>query len=605
MNQLVRAVLLAPFVLPVVACSSAPPENSGASSAALQVGPAAPGLDNAGALSVGDAVYYKSNYGIQWSGAYIGGPCNGGSGWTPSVLSSINAATGWQFMPIYVGQNGPGIGCPTNLTSGQGTADGEDAVAVMKSYAWAPHANIPVCLDVESETYGGDPGDTTAYVHAWLDAVHAGGYLAYVYSNPDALIAFADDGLPIDGAWVANWEFSGFTAGLSPHSDSSLPNSIYPNRIWQYTDSNGGMDFDTANILLAPAPGKTNQAPRPAFTHGPGTPIALDANGHLTLFAVGGGGAVYVDRQDPSGVGGWAGWREIDGAFTSSSNPSVGVNADGRLEVFAVGTDGQIQHVWESTAGAGDYGNFVPLGGKAVGNAAVALNSSNQLEVFVTGTDGHIYHRWQDPTVAGGWTSEWVGLGGGFVSNPTVLKHPDGNLEVFGVGTDYQAYHAWHDATQPGGWTQWYAMGGNLNSDIGAAINGKGLAETFALDTSGVLDHDFEESSGQWFGWPNVGGDSWSVPAVALNSHGELEAFLGGSGSHLFHTWQASTTTGWSDWASLGGEFSSNFVVGTNADGGLEVFGIGGGGQVFHSFYDVSTGAWSGWMGLGGSVSKI
>ena len=148
-------------------------------------------------------------------------------------------------------------------------------------------------------------------------------------------------------------------------------------------------------------------------------------------------------------------------------------------------------------------------------------------------------------------------------------------------------------------------MGGSLDSDLGAAINGKGLAEIFALDDRGVLYHDFEESSGQWFGWPNVGGDSWSVPAVALDAQGRLEAFTGGSNHELFTVWNAATATGWSSWASLGGTFSSNFVVGTNADGNLEVFGIGAGKHVYHALHDAKTGGWSGWMSLGGTMGKI
>lgn len=589
----------------VAACGGAPgSDGSDAVSASsdLHVGPAAQGLDNAGVLSVSDAVYYKSHYGISWTGAYIGGPCNGGSGWTPSALTAINRATGWQFMPIYVGQNGPGIGCPTNLSSGQGDADGRDAVAIMKSYGWAPHANVPVCLDVEAETYGGDPGGTTAYARAWVDAVHAAGYLAYVYGNRDTLIAFAHDGLGLDGAWVANWISGGFVGGLSPYSDSSLPNSMYPNRAWQYASVNNGVDYDTANLLLAPAPGQGNGG---AFTHGPGTPLVLDADGHLALFAVDTHGVVNVNRQDPSGTGGWTGWKEIGPGFTAASNPSVAKNHDGRLEVFAVGTDGQVQHAWEQTAGAGDFSGFATLGGKAVGNVAVALNSNDELEAFVVGTDGAIHHRWQQSGATGGWSSGWVSLGGGFLSNPTVLKHPDGNLEVFGVGNDHQAYHAWHDATKPGGWTQWYGMGGDLDSDIAAAINGKGLAEIFALDGNGVLDHDFEEASGQWFGWPNVGGDSWSVPAVALDAQGKLEVFAGGASHELFTIWNAATATGWSNWASLGGSFSSNFVVAANADGSLEVFGIGAQQKVFHRFYSESAGAWGQWMSLGGSIGKI
>ena len=89
-------------------------------------------------------------------------------------------------MPIYVGQNGPGIGCSTNLTSSAKAppARGGRRLDHAELRLGVAHADPLVCLDLESETFGGDPGDATTYARAWVDVVHAGGYLAYVIRAP-------------------------------------------------------------------------------------------------------------------------------------------------------------------------------------------------------------------------------------------------------------------------------------------------------------------------------------------------------------------------------------------------------------------------------------
>jgi hypothetical protein len=552
-----RTALIVPFAT-LVACSSAPPGDGSTGS-------------SADAITTSDVVARAE----QWVGARLH-YCQSAYG-QPDPDSSC-----WAF-------EGPSHTCDDRESNP----------------AWNPYRSD--CSGFVTWAWGLPPVGDGGYVtgnFAPFDGAFSHVIAGIDLQAGDALNKVTNEHIVLFKQWIVRGQSAVFLeepgCSVSPPYAHEFTSSV------SISGSNVVIDYEGSTPFAAIRfSGVQNQPSRPAFVHGPGTPIALDARGHLALFAVDESGVVTVDRQDPAGPGGWTGWHEVDPAFNASSNPSVGVNHDGRLEVFAVGTDGEVQHAWEQHPGAGDFANFAPLGGKAVGNVAVALDSSDELEAFVVGTDHQMYHRWQDPKGAGGWTQDWVGLGGKFVSNPTVVKHPDGNLEVFAVGTDYQAQHAWHDPTKPGGWTQWFALGGNLNSDIGAAISAKGLAETFALDEHGVLDHDFEEASGQWFGWPNLGGNSWSVPAVALNSHGQLEAFVGGAGKELFHIWQQPTATGWGSWGSLGGSFTSNFVVGKNADGTLEVFGVGADHKVFHAFYRASTGGWSGWMSLGGAIARI
>jgi hypothetical protein len=269
-------------------------------------GPYAGGLDVAVALSVSQAQSYQSQYGISWCGAYVGGACNGGSGWTAPTLTALAQGTGWKFMPIYVGQQDSSICSSSTLTGAQGTADGQDTVAVMGQYAWAPDAGIPVCLDIESGTYAGNPSATLAYVSAWADAVHAGGYKAYVYSSPAAINAFASSSLPIDAVWMADWTYSPntFQADLSPYDVTSVTAFTNHDRAWQYCD--GTVDSDTADLVLAPAPGQTNVPP-------------LDAGSAADSGTVGDAGSM-ADAGDAGSTG---------DAGTASDTGDAGPSADG------------------------------------------------------------------------------------------------------------------------------------------------------------------------------------------------------------------------------------------------------------------------------------
>jgi Domain of unknown function (DUF1906) len=240
----------------------------GSGSAAPVDAPAPPaitvlrGVDRASAFSASEASTLSTSDGVKWTGVYIGGPCNAGSGWTKALVQSFAADLGWTFMPIYVGRQTSSICSADTLTAAQGTTDGQAAVAAMATFGWDANKKIPVCLDLEAGTYSANASGSEAYAKAWLAAVQAGGYLGYVYSNPTGINGLYSAGVKFDGAWPASWFYTSFE-NVAPSDLTQLTTGIYnsSNRAWQYasfTSSVGGIDADTSDLLLAPAPGGTN-----------------------------------------------------------------------------------------------------------------------------------------------------------------------------------------------------------------------------------------------------------------------------------------------------------------------------------------------------------
>ena len=217
------------------------------------------GVDRASAFSVTEAKLLHADHGVKWTGVYIGGACNAGSGWSKPVVVALHAATQWQFMPIWVGQQSSAICGAHTLSAAQGKLDGDATVAKMKAFGWAAHKAIPVALDVESGTFSSNEAGATAYVKAWTTAVHASGYLAYAYSSPSGIMHFHDAGTGLDGAWVASWFYSGFHA-VTPADLTQIGNDYaHHNRAWQYAGSfavsgAGSVDADTSDLPLAPVP---------------------------------------------------------------------------------------------------------------------------------------------------------------------------------------------------------------------------------------------------------------------------------------------------------------------------------------------------------------
>jgi len=244
----------------VAACTDPDPHTNVVSQAAISV---QRGTDTASVLTPSEAMVLANSYGVTWTGVYIGGACNAGSGWTKAAVTAIANATGWTFMPIWVGSEASSICSQDTLTYARGMSDGVSTASTMASFGWGPNLSIPVALDVEGGTYDADPTSTTTYVQGWLDAVHAAGYLGYIYSSSTGIVHFANAGLAIDGAWVADWPYTTFES-VTP-SDLTTLGTLFNNhnRAWQYCgdvaiSGAGDVDCDTSDLLLAPAPDGAN-----------------------------------------------------------------------------------------------------------------------------------------------------------------------------------------------------------------------------------------------------------------------------------------------------------------------------------------------------------
>ena len=256
-----RATVIASSLL--IACVQSP--DTGETSTDVSAPRVLRGVDRASAFSAHEAHVLASQHGVKWSGVYIGGACDGGSGWTRHVVASIHAATGWRFLPIFVGQQSPSICGANELGYHRGHLDGEATANRMRAFGWYANRGIPVALDVEAGTYEYSPGGSTEYVRGWVAAVHGAGYRAYVYSSPYGVSHFHDEGVHADAAWVASYFYSGFR-NVTP-ADLHQIGGRYAHhaRAWQYAgdfyvDGVGRVDANTSDLVLAPAPGGTNRA---------------------------------------------------------------------------------------------------------------------------------------------------------------------------------------------------------------------------------------------------------------------------------------------------------------------------------------------------------
>jgi hypothetical protein len=227
----------------------------------------ATGVDRAGAPSLAEAKAIRAGAEAKWWGVYIGGPCSGGSGWTPRRVREL-ATAGFEFLPIYVGRQSARI-CHRNplRAASQAVGDAREAVHLMGTYDWQPNRNIPVCLDVEAGTFAGEATLTLDYIANWVQAVRAAGYRPGVYSSPSCLTALSrrPKSQQPDFVWVAAWLLNGtVNHSLDPRRAHGMPDAAWRNqRAWQYAGSIGvtggrhAVDVSCSNLVHAPAPGGT------------------------------------------------------------------------------------------------------------------------------------------------------------------------------------------------------------------------------------------------------------------------------------------------------------------------------------------------------------
>lgn len=334
--------------------------------------------------------------------------------------------------------------------------------------------------------------------------------------------------------------------------------------------------------------------------YGPSCPYLPNAFGDWVIWQ-------YSDRDSVAGIPGGVDGDVFNGtldelrAFAGGgSTPSgggfqmsrrAGVNSDGRLELFARAPDNAVWHDWQ-TAPNGGWNGWSKLGGATTSNPVVSADADGRLEVFFI-VGGHLYETFQLP--GGGWYNGWLDQGdGNLVGEPAAMMNSNGSLEVFARDSSGALEHKWQNSPN-GTWSAWAGLGGVLHSDPIVGRNGDGRLEVFALGSDDTLWHIWQTAPhAAWSAWSGFGGITLKgTPRVGPNADGRLEVFVTGGDDKLHHIAQA-IGGGWSGWIDAG----SFAVVGEpaiarNADGRLEVFARGSDNALWHLWQTAPNNGWT------------
>jgi len=188
------------------------------------------------------------------------------------------------------------------------------------------------------------------------------------------------------------------------------------------------------------------------------------SSGEDSLLPIDNPGPMYHKWQNTAGTTtSWSSYQSLDG--TLKSNPAVAMNTDGRLETFAVGGNNQLYHRWQNSPGSSSWSSWTSLEGTLKSNPAVAMNADGRLQVFAVGSDNALWHRWQISAGSSNSWSAWSSLGGTIASTPAVQANSDGRLEVFVVGANNQLYHKWQTSPGSSSWSAYHSLGGTIEGD--------------------------------------------------------------------------------------------------------------------------------------------
>ena len=204
--------------------------------------------------------------------------------WTASAV-----ATGWSLIPLYVGLQAPCVGgkglakISPALASSQGTAAADDAAVDAAAVGLA--AGSPIYFDMEAYALS-NPACTAAvqaFVTAWVNELHALGYLAGVYGSAASTIrdlqALATTASAPDEVWIADWNGNESVFGNPYVSDALWTNH---QRIHQYRGAHhetwGGVTIDIdsnyVDAAVVGAGGTLPVPPPPLPTPAPGESAA-------------------------------------------------------------------------------------------------------------------------------------------------------------------------------------------------------------------------------------------------------------------------------------------------------------------------------------------
>jgi Domain of unknown function (DUF1906) len=520
-------------------------------------------------------------------GIYIGGSDRACA--QPNLTSSWvsqQQASGWHFMPIYVGPQAS-FG-EINSAASQAVSAAKDAVSQARLLGFGPGTPLYYDMEAYSATLN---GRVLRFLTSWTRELHTLGYSSGVYSNSlsgiQALVnnyANPADAMP-DVIYDALWN------GAANTSDPILPSTEWAGhqRIHQYL---GGQNVtyggDTINIdrdYLDVQQGVTGGSPQ-------ASQAASQSAGDVDAFFKGTDGKLWHDWYTPGS--GWHGPVKMGGSL--ATQPSAVAAVPGNVAVFAKGKNGRLQEA--SFAPATNWSGLRQLNMGILGSRPVAVGQANgQIDVFWRGSsDHHLWHAEYRP--ASGW-SRSQSLGGRLSSAPAPAVSGHGALTVAWKGING---HLWEVRRSGPSWGKPVDRGmGKLGSAPAVTGLPSGAVDVFwaASSHKGVWHITFTPGSGWSKATELTGG--LSAGPVAVSAPGKsADVFWKGTDGKLW--WSASSGSRWQKAVPLGmGTLGAAPFAAGQPSGVIDVFWKGAGNHLWQARY--SEGSWAGPSSLGGAVS--
>ncbi len=520
-------------------------------------------------------------------GIYMGGPDRACA--QPNLTASWvsqQQASGWHFIPIYVGPQAR-FG-EISSAARQAVSAAKDAVSQAQLLGFGP--GTPLYYDMEAYPATLN-GRVLRFLTSWTRELHTLGYSSGVYSNSlsgvQALVsnyANPSDTMP-DVIYDALWN------GVADTSDPILPGTDWAGhqRIHQYAGGQnatyGGYTINIDKDYLDVQQGVTGGSPE-------ASQAAAQPAGDVDAFFKGADGRLWHDWYVPGS--GWHGPVSLGGSL--ATKPSTVASVPGNVAVFARGRKG---HLLEASYAPGtNWSALRLLKVGIVGSRPAAVGQANgQIDVFWRGSsDKHLWHAgyrpatgWGKPRDLGGHlasvpapavsghgalTVAWKGTNGHLWeirrsgpswgkpvdrgmgrlgSAPAVTGLPNGVVDVFWAGRTHQA--VWHITYTPGsGWSKAARLAGGVAAGpVAVSVPGKG-ADVFWKGTDGRLWWSASKGSGWQTAAPLDMGVLGSAPFAAGQPSGVIDVFWKGPRDHLWHARYSGTS--WTGPASLGGSVS-------------------------------------------------
>lgn len=297
------------------------------------------------------------------------------------------------------------------------------------------------------------------------------------------------------------------------------------------------------------------------------TEQAVDSAARLRMFEIT-SGHVWSSVQTTPNSSLYTGFDDLAG--TDIRKLATERNADGRLSLFAIGGDGVLYGRYQTTL-AGSWSPWESFGGAWIEQVITARNFDGRIELFVRNTAGNIFHRFQ-VVPNGGWNPEgWLPFGGNDVREISAAKRADGRLEVIGVGGDGHVYRRVQFAPGSGWDADWSNIGG---TNIRTAILAKGHRgmEIVAIDTSNAVQTALEPAS-TWSAFTQFSTKPMASLSLGTMSDGRLEVLALSYVGAVYEITQQKITFAWPpDYNARYWDGVAQVAMNREADGALVAF---------------------------------